>query len=94
MGLKSLLDLNLAKLLELIEKKCNVKLPSTVIEVYLDREHDLLFIRFREPEGVELGEPLQTKTPSTLFTDEKSGEVTALEVIGVSVLLGELEELK
>ena len=94
MGLKSLLDLNLAKLLELIEKKCNVKLPSTVIEVYLDREHDLLFIRFREPEGVELGEPLQTKTPSTLFTDEKSGEVTALEVIGVSVLLGKLEELK
>ncbi len=94
MGLKSLLDLNLAKLLELIEKKCNVRLPSTVIEVYLDREHDLLFIRFREPEGVELGEPLQTKTPSTLFTDEKSGEVTALEVIGVSDLLGELEELK
>jgi hypothetical protein len=29
-----------------------------------------------------------------LFTDEKSGEVTALEVIGVSDLLGELEELK
>jgi hypothetical protein len=52
-GLKSLLDLNLAKLLELIEKKCNIRLPSTVIEVYLDREHDLLFIRFREPEGVE-----------------------------------------
>jgi hypothetical protein len=93
-GLKSLLDLNLAKLLELIEKKCNVRLPSTVIEVYLDRGHDLLFIRFREPEGVELGEPLQTKTPSTLFTDERSGEVTALEVIGVSDLLGELEELR
>ena len=36
----------------------------------------------------------QTRTPSTLFTDEKSGEVTALEVIGVSDLLGELEELK
>ena len=94
MGLGSLLDLNLVKLLELIEKKCNVRLPDVVIEVYLDREHDLLFIRFREPEGVELGEPLQTKTPSTLFTDEKSGEVTALEVIGVSDLLGELEELK
>jgi hypothetical protein len=36
----------------------------------------------------------QTRTPSTLFTDERSGEVTALEVIGVSDLLGELEELK
>jgi len=64
-----------------------VKLPRDVIMTYLDTEHDLLFIRFREPRGVEVGEPLPLKTPVTLFTEEDTGEVTALEVIGISKLL-------
>jgi hypothetical protein len=53
----------------------------------LDTKHDLLFIRFREPRGVEVGEPLPLKMPVTLFTEEDTGEVTALEVIGISKLL-------
>lgn len=86
----SLLDLDLRRVIEGIESKCGVKLPREVIEVYLDKEHDLLFIRFREPRGVEVGEPLPTKALVTLFTDEESGEVTAVEVIGLEDLVKEL----
>jgi hypothetical protein len=72
-----------------IEERTGVKLPRDIIETYLDTEHDLLFIRFREPRGVEVGEPLPLKMPVTLFTEEDTGEVTALEVIGISKLLRE-----
>jgi len=67
-----------------------LKLPRRVIEVYLDEKHDLLFIRFKEPWRVEVGEPLATNTIVTLFTDEESGEVTAIEILGLSGLLKEL----
>jgi hypothetical protein len=40
------------------------------------KDHDTLFIRFKEPERVELGELLQTKTPATLFTEEETNEIT------------------
>ena len=63
---------------------------TAIIETYLDTGHDLLFIRFREPRGIEVGEPLPLKTPTTLFTEEGTGETTALEVIGISELLSEL----
>jgi putative transposase len=52
----------------------------------------LLFIRFSEPAGQEVGEPLPTRTPVTLFTEEGSGKITALEIIGISDLLEELFE--
>ena len=84
---KSLLDIDLKKLLRLIGERTGVKLPRDVIETHLDTEHDLLFIRFREPRGVKIGEPLPLKMPITLFTEEDTGEVTALEVIGISKLL-------
>jgi hypothetical protein len=90
MVVKSLLDIDLRELLRFIEERTGVKLPRDIIETYLDTEHDLLFIRFREPRGVEVGEPLPLKTPVTLFTEEGTGEVTALEVIGISDLLSEL----
>jgi hypothetical protein len=88
--LMSLLEGRIEELLRLIGERTGVKLPRDVIETYLDTEHDLLFIRFREPRGVEVGEPLPLKTPVTLFTEEDTGEVTALEVIGMSKLLTEL----
>jgi hypothetical protein len=86
MGLVSLLEIDLKELVVSIEKKCGLKLPRSVIEVYLDKDHDTLFIRFKESERVELGKPLQTKTPATLFTEEETNEITALEIVGVSEL--------
>ena len=88
--LMSLLEGRIKELLRLIEERTGVKLPRDIIETYLDAEHDLLFIRFREPKGAEVGEPLPLKTFVTLFTEEGTGEVTALEVIGISKLLTEL----
>jgi len=90
MRISSLLDIDLRILIEAIEKKTGVKPPRKVIEAYIDDEHDLLFIRFKEPEKVEVGEPLPTEAITTLFTDEDTNEVTALEIIDVSELLREL----
>jgi len=90
MRINSLLDIDLRILIEAIEKKTGVKLPRKVIETYLDDEHDLLFIRFKEPEKVEVGEPLPTEAITTLFTDEETKEVTALEIIDLTELLREL----
>ena len=72
-----------------LEQLCGARLPEGAVEAHVDWEQDLLFVRFKEPRGVEVGEPLPTKAPAFLFTDE-SGEVTALEVVGLRGLLEEL----
>lgn len=90
MVITSLLDLDLRKILVLIERKYSIKLPKKVIEVYLDDTHDLLFVRFKEPQGIETGEPLPTRAIATIFIEEKTGEITALEIVGLSDLLEEL----
>jgi hypothetical protein len=88
--LMRLLEERIKELLRFIEERTGIKLPRDIIMTYLDTEHDLLFIRFREPKGAEVGEPLLFKTFVTLFTEEGTGEATALEVIGMSKLLTEL----
>ncbi|MCC5997548.1 MAG: hypothetical protein LM573_00555 [Thermofilum sp.] len=90
MGIASLLELDLKKILDLIERKYSIKLPKKVIEVYLDDTHDLLFVRFKEPQGIEAGEPLPTRTIATIFIEDRTGEITALEIVGLSDLLEEL----
>jgi len=89
--ISSLLDIDLRILIEAIEKKTGVKLPRKVIEAYLDDDHDLLFIRFKEPKKVEVGEPLPTEAIATLFTDEDTNEVTALEIIELEEFLKEID---
>ena len=86
------LEGGIKELLRLIEERTGVKLPRDIAMTYLDIAHDLLFIRFKEPKGAEVGEPLPLKTLVTLFTEEGTGEVTALEVIGVRRLLTELRD--
>jgi hypothetical protein len=86
----SLLEIDLEKLLLSIESRCGIKLPRRVIETYLDVDHDILFIRFKETSNTEVGEPLEIKAIATLFTEEKTNEITALEIIGISELLKEL----
>jgi hypothetical protein len=39
----------------------------------------VLHLRFREPRGLELGEPLHPKIH--LYRDRDTGEVTAIEII-------------
>jgi hypothetical protein len=87
-GLKTSSDLK--RLIDSLERKCGITLPREVTEVYLDRDHNLLFIRFSKSDEQEVGEPLCTRTLVTLFTEEKTGKVTALEIIGISDLLEEL----
>jgi len=91
MGIRVLPKLSLRMLLERLEEVHGVKLPESIVDAHVDWEQDLLFVRFKKPSGPEVGEPLPTRTPVILFTDEQTGEVTALEVIGLSELLKELE---
>jgi len=90
MGVKSLLEIDLERLLSNIEEKFSMNLPRRVIEVCLNVDNDMLFTRFKEPSKAEVGELLQTKAIVTLFSEEESNEITALEIIGISELLKEL----
>jgi hypothetical protein len=89
-GIASLLDLDLKKIIDGIESRCGIKLPREVIEVYFDRGQDSLFIMFREPKSIEVGEPLSTKAVVTIFTDGEWREATAIEVISLEDLAKEL----
>ena len=84
--------LNIEKVLSFVEKRSGRKLPRDFREIDIDEDMNILFIRFREPESVEIGEPLDTKAVAILFTDEKSGEITALEVVELSTFLREIEK--
>jgi len=85
---KTLLDLDLRKLLRHVEKLCSVELPRRVIEITLV-EDSMLYVKFREPQGLEVGEPLHPLIH--VFKDSESGEITALEIIDLDKLLSELK---
>lgn len=88
----TLLAIDVKTLLEALERKVGVKLPRKVVEISLTE--GVLHIRFEHPETVETDvEPLPTETPVYLFRDEKTGRVTALEILDVKQLLEELGQL-
>jgi len=88
---ETLLAINLMRLLEALEKRIGVELPRKVVEASLT--NGVLHIRFEYPETAESDvEPLPTATPAYLFRDEKTGRITALEILDVDELLAELEE--
>ena len=90
MAVVSLLDISLKDLLEGIEKEVGVKLPRRIVSVSLNR--GVLHIRFTYPRTGESDvEPLPLKTPTFLFRDEETGEVTALEIMDIDEALKELE---
>ena len=74
-----------------MEKKSGTSFPREVIEAYLDPGTQLLHVRFAEPESTEVGEPLPLKTIVTLFTDDKTHRITALEIVGIDSLMKEIE---
>ena len=89
MALTSLLDINLKKLIETLEEKIGEKLPKKVVSISLSE--NTLHIRFTHPKTIETDvEPLPLKTPIFLFRDEKTKEITALEIINIDEALREL----
>ncbi len=89
MAVASLIDIDLKQLLERIEQRAGVKLPRRVVKASLS--NGVLFIRFAYPKTRENHvEPLPLETPTYLFRDEETGEVTAIEIIDVENLLKEL----
>ena len=86
----SLLDIDIRSIIERIEVACNIRLPRSVREVYLDPKTKLLHIRFQEPKRIETGEPLSLKSVVTLFRDEDTDSITAIEILDVEELLREL----
>jgi hypothetical protein len=79
MGASSLLSLDLKRVLSRVEALTGVKLPGEVIEASIVPGEGVLHLRFREPRGLELGEPLHPKIH--LYRDKDTGEVTAIEII-------------
>ena len=77
----------LQELLRALERVLNTELPQPA-EVH--EEGDVLFVRLKEPVGVELGEPAPTRSLIIVFTDEVTGEVTAVEIVGAEDAVEEL----
>jgi len=90
MAITSLLDIDLRLLIEGIERACRIVLPRKETEAYLDPKAEILHIRFSEPRGMECGEPLPLKTLATIFRDEDTNEITAIEILKPEDLLNEL----
>jgi len=80
MAVQDILKLNLKKIIRhvknIVEKNLEVPLPNKVIEIAIEPELDILFIRFNKPEKTETGEPLEPNIH--IFTD--SQKITALEI--------------
>jgi len=80
MAVQDILKLNLKKIISyvksIVEKNLGVLLPNKVIEIVIEPELDILFIRFNKPEKTETGEPLEPNIH--IFTD--SQRITALEI--------------
>lgn len=85
MAITSLLEIDLRKILGIVEKVCRVKLPSRVVEVSLLPSEGVLHVRFAEPKRLELGEPLHPLVH--IYRDEDTNEVTAIEIIDLERLL-------
>ncbi|MHC1637259.1 MAG: hypothetical protein ACXQTU_03705 [Candidatus Nezhaarchaeales archaeon] len=84
MAVKSLLNINLKKLLKKIEKTTGVKLPRKVISASLNE--GVLHIRFTYPKTRETSvEPLPLKTPTYIFKDEKTNKITAIEILDINI---------
>jgi len=89
MALTSLLDIDLKKLIKILEEKTGEKFPKKVVSVSLSE--NILHIRFTHPQTRETEvEPLPLKTPTFLFKDEKTREITAIEIINIDEALKEL----
>ena len=87
----SSLKINLKQLLKSIEKKTGIKPSRKIIGITLNKE--VLHIRFNYPQTEETNvNPLPLKTPTFLFKEQKTNQITALEIININQALTELKE--
>jgi hypothetical protein len=70
----------LTPLSAILSRACLVSLISKpTLRARIVPGESVLHLRFREPRGLELGEPLHPKIH--LYRDKDTGEVTAIEII-------------
>ena len=79
MAATSLLDVDMRRVLEVVEELGGVSLPRRVIEASLLPDEGVLHVRFEEPRGAELGEPIHPLIH--IFRDAETGRITAIEII-------------
>lgn len=85
----SLLNLDIERLLERVERLVGTRLPREVVEVTLEPAVDMLCIRFKKPAGGELGEPVHPQIH--LFKDGETNDIRAIELLDVDKLLKEAQ---
>jgi len=88
LAVQSVLSVDVRKIIEflrrkLVELSLNYVIPDKVIEVSLEPELDILFIRLDKPEGKELGEPIEPFIH--VFNDGR--KITAIEIVNAGSVL-------
>ena len=85
MAAASLLDVDVRRVLEVVEELGAVSLPRRVIEAVLLPDEGVLHVRFEEPRGAELGEPIHPLI--YVFRDAETGRITAIEIIDLDEIV-------
>jgi hypothetical protein len=80
---KTLLDIDIRKVLERVEEKYGVKLPRKVVTVDYGDDVGDLFVRFRHVGHAE-GEP--TEDGRVIVYYDKRGNVVAVEITDITTL--------
>jgi hypothetical protein len=86
MDSKAILKLDVEFILQKVEEILQIKLPPKILEISLLPEDSLLYIRFNEASGREIGEPAHPLIH--VFNDEK-GNLTSLEIIDINRFIKE-----
>lgn len=86
MDSKAILKLDAEFIIQKVEEILQIKLPTKILEISLLPEDSLLYIRFSEASGRELGEPAHPLIH--VFNDEK-GNLTSLEIIDINRFIKE-----
>ena len=81
---KSLIEIDLKKIIKRIEKKYKIKLPPQPIKTIYDPETDVLYIEYRKITG-KIGEP--TKNGETIIYYDENDKITAIEILYTQELL-------
>ena len=83
---KTILDLDLRKILSRVEQRYGVKLPRSVLAVDYGERNDL-YIRFRHVEK-PVGEPTKDGL-AVFFYEDHGNQVVAVEILGLTQLTRE-----
>jgi len=80
---KTLIDIDVRKVLEQVEAKYGLKLPKTVITIDYGEDVGDLFVRFRHADSAE-GEA--TADGKVVVHYDKKGKIAAIEITDITTL--------